>query len=328
MWMGGTVTPDWLDKVYDLSPKKVPDSDTEPGLDVFLVRGLQEILPDADEYAFDDMRELGIAMLENYKRYASENDGFDVVVAEHDFSVPIWDYENDCILRAVDVREQSPNYGKELEVHSRGRIDAMYVKPSGKLGLIDHKTADKMDSELDLKLEGDEQITTYLWAAEVEAQYYNLPRAGEPFEELIYNVLRKAGPKPPTTVRGGMFSVDRNNESPTYEMLQEWMRDAGLSYMDLDEKHQGYYDWVREVGDEQFFIRKMVRRNRHQLQNAGKRIYLEALDMLNPDIRIYPNITKGWSCVNCQFRPPCMAIEAGEDWEYLIRENYSHAKDR
>jgi len=326
--MGGTVTADWLDKVYDLSPIRVPGADNAPGLDVFLVRGLQEILPDADEYEFTEMRELGIGMLENYKRFANEYDGFEVIVAEHDFSVPIWDYENDCILKARDVREQSPNYGKMLEVHSRGRIDAFYAKPNGRLGLIDHKTADKMDSELDLKLESDEQVTTYLWAAEIEASYYDLPHAGEPMEELIYNVLRKASPKPPTTVRGGMFSVDRNNESTTFEMLQEWMRDADISYMDLDEKHQGYFDWVREVGDEQFFVRKLVRRNRHQLRSAGERIYLEALDMLNPDIRIYPNLRKSWDCINCQFRPPCMAMEAGEDWEFLVENNYHHAKDR
>ena len=325
MWVGGTITADWLDKVYDLKPQPVQDTNTLSGL--YLVKGLRDILPDVDAYGFDEMRELGVGILENYKRYAAEQDGFEIVATEHDFSVPIWDYEKNEILMARDTREDSPNYGKMLEVHSRGRMDGMWVNPGGRMGLIDHKTADKMDGELDAKLESDEQITTYLWAAEIEALYYDLPHKGQPMQELIYNVIRKAVPRPPTIVRGGLFSVDRNNESTTYDLVREWLHDADIMYSDLPEKQQGYVDWLREVGDEQYFVRKLVRRNRHQLDSIGKRIYLEALDMLG-DVRIYPNFRKDWSCLNCAFRPPCMAMETGEDWKYLIENNYASTKDR
>jgi PD-(D/E)XK nuclease superfamily len=334
---GGIVTQDWLARVYDLAPRQAPEAGmalpggpNEPCGPIWEVRGLKEILPDTDADELDELLELGINMLQAYKEYAARVDDFEVVVTEHDFSVPIWDYENDCILTAIDTREQSPNYGKRLEVHARGRMDALYRKPNGKIGVIDHKTADSMEESetLNLKLEADEQITTYLWAAEVEAQYYDLPHKGQPMEELVYNVLRKAYPKPPTIVRGGLFSIDRKNESTTYELVKEFMDASGIAYMDLSEKHQNYVDWLREIGDEQFFVRKLVRRNRHQLRNAGYRIYLEALDMLNPDLLIYPNLRKSWECIKCQFRPPCMAIETGEDADYLIRENYSHTKDR
>jgi PD-(D/E)XK nuclease superfamily len=348
MWTGGTVTAEWLDRVYDLNPQPhdravnyasggIDDdpssyTDSDGPVLTWTVRGLRDIVPEIDEYEFMEIRELGIAMLENYKRYAAENDGFEVISVEHDFSVPIWDYDNDCILMAVDMREQSPNYGKKLEVHSRGRMDMQTIKPNGKLGIVDHKTVEKMEAELDAKLETDEQITTYLWAAEVEASYYDLPHKGQPFEEVIYNVIRKAAPKPPTIVRGGLFSVDRNNESCTYDLIKQWMDSANISYSELDEKHQGYVDWLRKIGDEQFFVRKLVRRNRHQLRNAGYRIYQETLDMLDvamrPTHKIYPNFRKDWSCLNCQFRAPCLAIESGEDWQYLIRENYTTTKDR
>jgi hypothetical protein len=325
MWVGGTITADWLDKVYDLKPQPVQDTNALSGL--YLVKGLRDILPDIDAEEFEGMRSLGVGILENYKRYANEQDGFEIVATEHDFSVPIWDYEKQEILMAEDTREDSPNFGEILEVHSRGRMDGMWVKPNGRMGLIDHKTADKMDGDLDAKLESDEQITTYLWAAEIEALYYDLPHKNQPMQELIYNVIRKAVPRPPTIVRGGLFSVDRNNESTTYDLVREWLHDADIMYSDLPEKQQGYVDWLREVGDEQFFVRKLVRRNRHQLDSMGKRIYLEALDMLG-DVRIYPNFRKDWSCLNCQFRPPCIAMETGEDWKYLIENNYSSTKDR
>jgi hypothetical protein len=287
-----------------------------------------DILPDPDAEVFGELLNLGVNMMEAYQAYAARMDGFEVMVTEHDFSVPIWDYENERILKARDVREQSPNYGKMLEVHNRGRMDAIYCKPDGKLGIIDHKTSSRIDEDFFEKLETDEQCTSYLYAAEVEAKYYELPYAGEAMEEVIYNVLRKAYPQPPNVVRGGLFSIDRNNESATYPMLMEWMQENGYEVEDLPLQHQAYLAYVRDAGDEQFFIRKKVRRNRHQLANAGYRLYQEAMDMLDPSLRIYPNLSNDHRCLRCAFRPPCLAKEDGGDWEQLIRDNYTIMRDR
>jgi PD-(D/E)XK nuclease superfamily len=336
-WEGGVVTEDWLDKVYDLEPQtekspafKVSDDVTVDqgwALPTYKVRGLNDILPDPDTTEFDELRHMGIEMMMFYEKYAAVNDDFEVVTAEHNFSVPIWDYENDCILRMIDTREDSPNYGKELEVHARGRMDAIYRKPNGKLGIIDHKTAGKIDEDLPIKLETDEQVTSYLWAAEVEASYYDLPHKGEPLEEVIFNVLRKAYPKPPTELKTGMFSVNRAEESTTYDMLMEWAN-KNMPGVPFNEKQQAYADYLREVGDEQFIIRKLVRRNRHQLTNIGQRIYLEAMDMLAPDLRIYPNLRNDFMCLGCAFRAPCLAKQDGSDYKQLIRDNYVTNRDR
>ena len=320
-WQGGVVTEEWLDLIYDLEPRDNRDG-------TWTVRGLEDLLPDPDGLVYDELYTLGVNMLTGYKPYAAVKDEFEVLVTEHNFSIPIWDYENNCILKAVDLRTQSPNYGKTLEVHNRGRMDAIWAKPNGKLGVIDHKTATRIDEETFEKLETDEQVTSYLYAAEVEAKYYGLPYAGEAMEECIFNVLRKAYPKPPTLVRGGLFSVNRTEESCTYDMLMEFMQENEILYEDLPEKHQGYVSWLRDVGVEQFYIRKLVRRNRHQLQNAGYRLYLEAMDMLDSSLRIYPNLSNSYKCLRCAFRQPCLAKEAGYDWEQLIRDNYTRTKDR
>jgi hypothetical protein len=332
-WRGGTVTEDWLDKVYDLKPKLVgPNMNDETGPNtvgsLYQVRGLEDILPDPDHAEWDELYELGIGMMEYYKEYAAKTDDFEVVVAEHQFSVPIWDYENDCILKRIDIREDSKNYGKELEVHARGRMDQVYRKIANeKVGILENKTAARWGEEELYKLESDEQTTHYLWAAEVEATYYDLPHKGEPIEEVIYNVLRKAYPKPPTELQSGFFSMDRQKESTTAELLEKWI--AGhMPGIPLNEKQQAYLNYLREIGDENFIIRKPVRRNRHQLRNAGYRLYLETLDMLDPNLRIYPNISNSFKCLNCAFRAPCMAKEDGSDWEQLINDNYTVNKDR
>jgi hypothetical protein len=340
-WRGGVVTEEWLDKVYDLKPRLVSsespssylthawvptDDKPTPGR-TYIVRGLEDILPYDDTEKFEELYELGVNMMIFYREYAEKNDDFEVILNEHQFSVPIWDYENNCILMSVDKREDSPNCGKLLEVHSRGRVDNVYIKPEqGKLGIIDSKTAAKIGEEYFAKLEADEQCTSYLWALEVEANYYDLPHKGEPLEEVVYNTLRKAYPKPPTELRNGMFSIDRENESCTYDILQEWIK-RNMPGVPLSEKQQNYVDWLKDVGDEQFIIRKSVRRNRHQIANAGKRLYLEALDMLS-DPLIYPNLNNSWSCRNCVFRAPCLAKEDGSDWQQLIKDNYASNRDR
>ena len=334
-WNGGVVTEEWLDRVYDLKPKVAtnPTFAVENHNDgwaqpTYIVRGLEDILPSPDHNEYMELKHLGVEMMRFYKTYAEKNDNFVVLMTEHDFSVPIWDFENNTLLRAIDTREESPNYGKLLEVHARGRLDA--IKQSminGKLGIVDHKTAEKVGEDYFTKLETDEQCTSYLWAAEIEAKYYDLPHKGEPLEEVIYNTLRKYYPREPTEVRGGMFSVNRETESCTYDMLMEWIK-RNAPGVPLTDKQQGYVDWLKEVGDEQFIIRKMVLRNRHQLANAGYRLYLEAMDMLDPTLRIYPNLRGDFTCLNCQFRAPCLAKEDGGDWKQLIHDNYTTTRDR
>jgi hypothetical protein len=334
-WRGGVVTEEWLDRVYDLNPRPAHQSIMHHQTvgefrenPLWIVRGLEDIIPDPDTEIYDSLLELGINMMQAYKDYAARMDGFEVLCTEHDFSIPIWDYENECILKAVDIREQSPNYGKTLEVHNRGRMDAIWAKPNGKLGVIDHKTSSRIDEDFFEKLESDEQCTSYLYAAEVEAKYYGLPYAGEAMEEIVYNVLRKTYPKPPTILRGGLFSVDRTNESCTYDMLMAWINENNIDVESLSQTHKNYIAYLQELGDDQFFIRKQVRRNRHELASAGYLMYLEAMDMLDPNLRIYPNKSNDWRCLRCAFRAPCIAKDDGSDWQTMIADNYVRQRDR
>ncbi len=320
-WRGGIVTSEWLDLVYDLKPEVV-----DVAALTYKVKGLQQILPDPDHTVFDELKELGIGMMEFYKDYAARMDGFEVVSLEHTFSVPIWDYENDKLLTAIDTREQSPNYGKELEVHARGRMDAIYETPAGKMGIIDHKTAKSIGEDYFEKLENDEQCTSYLYAAQLEARYYDLPHKNEKFEDIIYNVMRKAAPKPPTELGTGFFSVSRTTESTTYPLLKQFI-DTRMPGIPLTDKQQAYVNYVRDSGDEQFIIRKSVRRNQHELASAGERLYMEAMDMMESP-RIYPNMTNDWLCKKCQFRAPCLAKDSGDDWQELIADGYVRNRDR
>ena len=298
--------------------------DPEPTLHegLYQVKGLKELLPEYFEDEWLALKELGAGMMEFYKEYAQREDNFTVVAAESTFSVPLG-------FQAVDTREQSPNYGKFLEVHARGKRDAIIQwDATEKYGIIDHKTAGKMDDDYFRKLDKDPQCSTYLWASQEEAAIHDLP--WKHIEYVLYNVLRKVYPKPPTPLQSGLPSVDRTKEGTTAEMFEAYIRENGLVKWFESEKGlkaQGYYTWLLEQGDRNFIIREPVYRNVHEARNTGEQIKMVAKEMLS-DPDIYPNPTGEFWCVNCAFRAPCIAADDGSDVAGMLEDSYERNRGR
>jgi len=344
-WNGGLVHFNELDYFADREPEpafhdptrsSVVDEHTGRVLPaIWKVRGLQELLPEIDYEAFEEHKALGINMMRYYKDYAQRNDNFRVVASEHTFSVPIHDDEG-RIIKVVDTRvmpdwwEGDPNEPKE--VHARGRNDTIVQDlDSGQYGILEHKTSARIDEDYFRHLDLDEQCTTYLWAAEQEAQLYDLEYKEVSF--IIYNALRKAYPKPPTMTTKGLPSIDRQKESTTAYLFDKCIKENGLELVyGTDERMKNYYQYLLEMGESLFIQRgapgfPYVLRNKAQRVNAGKRLYMEAMDMLdNP--RIYHNPTKNFTCLNCVFREPCIQKETGLDYEMVLGENYRSNYDR
>lgn len=345
-WDGGYVHYNDLEQYADRDPRPAgPDTmidphtgDTVPSM--WFVKGLSELLPDPDEELFMEHKALGIGMLNYYKEYAAREDNFRVVNVEHTFSVPVTDPNGD-ILKWQDTRVM-PNWwivdkweeknGLTKEVHARGRMDAVIQdNETGQYGIIDHKTASSINDDYFRSLDLDEQCTTYLWAAEREAEIYDLEYKKVNF--IVYNVLRKAYPKPPTMTSRGIPSIDRQKESTTARLFEKCIKDNGLQMvLDTSTPLQSYYEYLMEMGDKLFIQRgapgfPYVTRNAAQRASAGRRLYYEAMDMLdNP--RIYPNPTKNYSCLNCVFRQPCIAAEDGSDYEGMLEDSYQPNYDR
>jgi hypothetical protein len=351
---GGLVPQSKLKEYPDRSPKLRTDLFDEGDEPVYYVSGLKEILPDYDPVIFDEHRELGIGMLSFYKDYAARNDNFRVVAVEHDFSVPILNPDSGEPLYMVDRRRMPEGWepdtklenvygplmmdegGKYVvkQVHARGRQDMILQdNESGRYGIKDYKTAGSIGDDYFRHLDLDEQCTSYLWAAEREAQMYDLPYDSVDF--IIYEALRKVYPKPPSVLKDGITpSVDRQKESCTAQMFEKHIKDNNLDiWFEHNEKAQSYYNYLLDMGDKLFIQRgapgqPYVFRNHAQKLNAGKRLYQEALDMLDPNLSLYPNPTKNYSCLNCTFRAPCVAKEAGHDWESMLEDGFIENYDR
>jgi hypothetical protein len=324
-WNGGIVEESWLDTVYDRDPKPAQVGDPiggdgllgHPHVTFYEVRGLVDMLAQPELYVeeYEEHRELGINMLKYYKDYAEEFDNFDVISAEHTFSVPILLADGSTMM-AVDPRD-----GEVKPVHLRGTQDAIIQhRQSEKYGILEHKSAVSIGEDYFLKLDKDEQCTTYLYAAELEAQIYDLPY--KKVEFVLYNAIRKAFPRPPTITSRGEISIDRQKESTTTEMLDEWIANLGQEAIwASDPKKAAYYQYVREAGHEQFIVRNLVHRNRHEIHSCGERILMEAVDMLGAP-NIYPSPNGSWFCLRCPLRAPCIAKDDGSDWETMIEDQF------
>jgi len=158
-----------LDRTYDIHPRLRIIGETnggagklgQPHHEVWDIVGLKELLPAWEVYEeeVELHRELGVGMMTFYKEYAAKNDNFVCVAAESTYSIPLG-------FEAVDNRLDSPNFGKKLEVHARGKRDAiLYFPDMDRYGVMDHKTIERLDEdEVDEKLNKDEQTSNYLWA--------------------------------------------------------------------------------------------------------------------------------------------------------------------
>ena len=333
-WIGGKIKESELEQFKDRKPYQDEDGQWH-------TQGLVDVLPDVDYEKFEALLELGKGMMRNYKDYSERNDDFDVVATEHIFSVPIMDPNTGRPLYMEDYREMPKDWEPSLDgneygalyqeglkqVHARGRMDLIvFGRTTENYAIIDHKTAETIGEDYFDHVDLDEQCTTYIWAAEIEARMYGLPYTD--IAGIVYQAIRKGFPTPPSITSRGLPSLNKAQETTTAALFERTIKEMGLEeYFKMDDKMQAYYTYLVEKGDKNFIQRHPVKRNRHQKDNAGLRLYMEAMDMLDKP-RIYPNPTKNYSCLKCRFRGPCVAIESGYDWEDMIKDGYERNFDR
>lgn len=330
--LGGEITEKELSEYADRNPTRLTDT-------TWRVEGLEDLIPFYDQAEFSELRELGTGMLSFYKEYNERHNDFEVVAVEHEFSIPILSPDG-APLYAEDTREmpegfepsREENYygpiqiGNTKQVHARGRLDQVIrEREYGQYGIRDFKTTSRLDQDYFRFLDLDEQATTYLWSGERIAEMYDLPY--KELEFIVFEGLMKAFPKPPTMLKSGLPSVNRNDPT-TAPLFEKFIQEHNLQIVfDNDPKMQAYYEYLLERGERLFIDRSTARRNRMARRNAGIRLFYESRDILN-NPRLYPNPRKEYNCLNCAFRGPCIAVESGYDWKAMLTEGYVKNYDR
>jgi hypothetical protein len=295
----------------------------------FLKSTGQTKLLEADGDDYTARIDLGIGMLEWYgKQIHPEHDKwFKPVMVEVPFQVPIKDPTTGEPLRcyAPVAEGQALSYqpsGSFLrtcgQVHEYGavvtfdgRIDAiMQDLVNGGYLLWDHKSAAQIRRD-DRLLHLDPQVNGYTWAAAVEL---DLDIRG-----FLYVEYRKDFPKPPEPLsrpyKGRRFST--NKSSPTdYENFTRTVQK-----FDPDGVAAGRYDefiaWLQTPEAPVFHKRFAILKTRKNLKSVGKQIYDIASDMIDQNLRIYPNAGT-YSCSGCAYYIPCLSMFLGEDYRHAL----------
>jgi len=255
----------------------------------------------------EDLLELGLQMLDYYPLWLRQRNEFETLWIDGKPQVEV--------EFSIEIPELSKYAGKTVVY--QGAFDRVVVDPHGRLWLMDYKTASRFDTD---KLELDPQVSAYCWAAE---QYYE-----REVEGMIYLQLKKSTPQYPKVLAKGGLSVDKRQYT-TYNLFRIALTDLGYDLESLPPKYDEYLQYLleQETLDGDRFIRwDRVRRNAYFKESEYNLIVTEGYDMLDPNVRLYPNPTP--QCAgSCDFRCVCLAMRDGSDYQWMLEEMYERKEE-
>lgn len=248
----------------------------------------------------------------------------------------IWCKCDDCYLKmekyydsqSLIIEWQSGRIDKDwqgLPVVYAGRLDMLAEDMNGNYWIFDWKTARSVtESGDDSFLYLDDQVGSYVWA---------LRKVGFPIMGFVYHEQRKGYPQPPKENKarrlGCLFSVAKNQDVD-YETYLETIRSK-----DLEAYESGSYDvmlkYLQEEGTK-YYGRHQIAKSANEIMSIEEAIGQEALDMIDPGLRIYPSPGR-FGCNYCAFRQPCMEKNSKGDYQYALdtlferREHYYVRKE-
>jgi hypothetical protein len=184
----------------------------------------------------------------------------------------------------------------------------------GRYWIFDWKTAARLSNgepgARDDYLWLDDQITSYCWA---------MWSIGLPIAGFVYAEIKKAIPEEPEPLnrpyKGRLYSTNKMNAT-TYELFYNTVSEgdpSGLANGLYDE----YLEWLKTSGEAAYHLRHQITRTPEELRNAGVDLYNEALDITDPNRRVFPAPGR-FGCTTCAFAEPCLGRRRGEDYTYTL----------
>lgn len=268
-------------------------------------------LEDEVQEDFDERVQLGKGMIKYHaERVSPKEDGhWKPIRVEIAFQVPVMHPHTGVPLTCSNPACRHP---AGAPVVYAGRMDALGEDSSGDYWVIDWKTARTL-LQNDEFLYLDDQVGSYVWACHV---------LGLRVRGFIYHEMKKAYPEPPNKNKvrrlGCLFSKNKQ-QNTSYDMYLETIKAE-----DEEAYKQGFYDdMLRFLENEAslYYQRFQITKSLAELEEIGRNIGLEALEMINPDTLIYPSPGR-FGCSFCAFRTPCMGRNNREDYTYALNTLY------
>jgi hypothetical protein len=222
-----------------------------------------------------------------------------------------FDYHTLLVDREPVTEEHARFLWEGLPVVYAGRIDMLAEDKHGGLWIFDWKTAARItvSGERDEFLYLDDQVGSYVWA---------LRSIGLNVQGFVYHEMKKGFPQPPTQnkqPRLGCWFSKNKNQNTDYETYLKT-----VSEEDTEAWKAGLYDDMLQFLQAEgvvFYSRHQIMKSDHECVEIQKGIGMEALEMIDPNLRIYPSPGR-FGCAFCAFRGPCLGVFAGEDYQYAL----------
>lgn len=293
--------------------------------DKFLKVTGQRELENAQGDDYRERIELGIGMLTHYANevHPKADDWFRPVATEIPFEVPLYyPGTNDPIVCSSSPHcgQIHGNDGPDSHVFYAGRVDMLIEDLRfGGYFVWDHKTASQLADDHGF-LQLDDQVGSYVWALAL--------KLGLDVKGFVYAEYRKDWPKPPnplTRKMGGRSFSTAKNQATTLPIFQRHVAEFDNAAY-AEGKYDEFIEWLTENAPK-FHQRFIVIKSDRELEEIGKNLTLEALDMIEPDLRIYPSVGR-YGCSNCAYREPCVAKFRGEDHIYTLDSLFDKVEHR
>lgn len=223
----------------------------------------------------------------------------------------LYDEENrlEGTIEKVEVGFKLPTLSDPDKLVS-GRIDLILRASSGRLWVVDHKTMSQKPSLAGLDV--DEQMTAYAWA--VWRMFGEIP------ERIIYNVIIKNFPAPPTVLKSGKLSKDKSQPT-TYSLFRRAIDEYKLDVND----YRDMLGYLAMSGWSNYFSRVESSRNLAELEAFDRRACVKIRDiqaiLSDPENEAYPS-PSSFTCSYCPYLGACKAKDDGGDVEAILDSRF------
>ncbi len=281
---------DWQPAIVrPLVAKALTDSVARQRTEYLTAHGIAAV-PGPQRDGADADAELARRTLESYQAWAPSADELTPaqVLAEFDIQIP----DPNRPDRAIAAGGRGVRY--------RDRIHLLAMDAANQLWVVEHRLVRGPWPDLDA-LRMDDRALSWCWAWEQE--YPGLRVAG-----TIYNELRLGRLEPSPPPRGPRGTVPQRGPAQG----SAWSEPSGP-----DARPE--YDLRIQLAED--FRRVHVPRGRAEVASFGERLAHQVLDMIDPEVRPYPNPAPP-RCTRCPFRSPCLATETGADADAILAGSY------
>lgn len=144
---------------------------------------------------------------------------------------------------------------------------------------------------------------------------------GQSISGFVYQQHKKDYPGEPEFLKSSKSFSTSKSQSTTHRMYKNALVNLYGDIKAAPEKNVSFLNWLAQQEDSN--MDAMIRRdwefrNDHQIEAEGAKILMEAEDMINRDLPLYPNPTRDCAW-DCDFKMACVMMDDGSDWEYEIK---------